>query len=64
MTAPNPALNTDAAHKSENARLQKLVAERDLESEVMKEIAANKMVSAQVRREQTHLAVERELSQR
>jgi putative transposase len=36
----------------ENARLKKLVVERDLEIEVMKEIAAKKMVSVPARREQ------------
>src|ERR1700745_2010506 len=34
----------------ENARLKKLVAERDLEIEVMKEVAAKKLVSVPARR--------------
>jgi len=44
-------------------RLKKLVAERDLEIEVMKEIA-KKMVSVPARREQVAYAVRRGLSQR
>ena len=36
--------------EAENARLKKLVAERDLEIEVMKEITAKKMVSVPARR--------------
>jgi hypothetical protein len=47
----------------ENARLKKLVAERDLEIEVMKEIAA-KMVGVPARREQGAYAMRRGLSQR
>ena len=47
----------------ENARLKKLVAERDLEIEVMKEIA-KKMVSVSARQEQVAYAVRRGLSQR
>ena len=38
--------------EAENARLKKLVAERDLEIEVMKEVAAKKMVSVPARRQQ------------
>ncbi|MDP1635501.1 MAG: IS3 family transposase [Gallionellaceae bacterium] len=52
------------ALEAENTRLKKLVAERDLEIEVMKEIAAKKLVSAQARREQARFAVGRGLSQR
>jgi hypothetical protein len=48
----------------ENARLKKLVAERDLEIEVMKEIAARKMVGMLGRREQVAYARRRGLSQR
>ncbi|MGQ5523357.1 IS3 family transposase [Chitinimonas sp. PSY-7] len=50
--------------EAENTRLKKLVAERDLEIEVMKEIAAKKLVSAQVRREQACFAIHRGLAQR
>jgi putative transposase len=45
-------------------RLKQLVAERDLEIEVMKEIAAKKMVSVLVCRVQVAYAVSRCLSQR
>ena len=38
--------------EAENARLKKLVAERDLEIEVMKKVAAKKMVSVPARRQQ------------
>jgi len=51
------------ALETENARFMKLLAERDLEVEVMKEIA-EKMVSAPVRREQVTYAVKRGLSLR
>jgi putative transposase len=49
--------------EAENARLKKLVAERDLEIEVMRELAA-KMVSAQVRRSQVLFVHRRGLSLR
>ena len=48
--------------ESENARLKKLVAERDLEIEVMKEITAKKMVSVPARREQVAYETGRRLS--
>jgi putative transposase len=38
--------------EAKNARLKKLVAERDLEIEVMKEVAAKKLVSVPARRRQ------------
>jgi len=47
----------------ENARLKKLVADRDLELDVMREISGKK-VSAQVRRQQVGYAQERGLSSR
>ncbi|MGE0388202.1 MAG: IS3 family transposase [Gammaproteobacteria bacterium] len=50
--------------EQENARLKKLVAERDLEIEVMKEIAFKKMVSVQARRQQVGYARQRGLSER
>jgi len=50
--------------EQENTRLKKLLAERDLEIEVMKEISAKKMVSAPVRRQQTAFAQQQGLSQR
>ncbi|WP_139133343.1 IS3 family transposase [Pandoraea sp. ISTKB] len=50
--------------EAENARLKKMVAERDLEIEVMREIGCKKVVSAQVRCEQARFAMERGLSQR
>jgi hypothetical protein len=50
------------ALETENARLKKLVAERDLEIEVMKEIA-QKLVSVWVRREAVACATGRGLSQ-
>jgi len=49
--------------EQENAKLKKLVAERDLEIDVMKEIAA-KMVSAQARRSQVAYAQSRGVSVR
>jgi putative transposase len=49
--------------EQENARLKKLVAERDLEIEVMREIAARKMVGMLARREQVAYARRRGLSQ-
>ena len=52
------------ALEQENGRLKKLVAERDLEIEVMKEIARKKMVSAPARRQQVAYASARGLSQR
>ena len=45
-------------------RLKKLVAERDLEIEVMKEVAAKKMVSVPARRRQVAYGRERGLSAR
>ncbi|QBC31820.1 IS3 family transposase [Pandoraea sp. XY-2] len=50
--------------EAENARLKKMVAERDLEIEVMREISGKKVVSAQVRCEQARFAMARGLSQR
>ena len=50
--------------EAENARLKKMLVDRDLEIEVMKEINAKKVVSAQAQLEQVHYAVERGLSQR
>ena len=50
--------------EAENARLKKLVAERDLEIEVMKEVAAKKMVSVPARRRQVAYGRERGLSAR
>jgi putative transposase len=50
--------------EQENARLKKMVAERDLEIDVMKEIAAKKMVSAPARRRQVEYAKVRGLSTR
>jgi putative transposase len=47
--------------ETENGRLKRLAAERDLEIEVMKEIAA-KMVSAPGRRQQVEYARKRGLS--
>lgn len=48
----------------ENAKLEKIVAERDLEIETMKEINRRKVVSSQPRREQVALACERGHSER
>jgi hypothetical protein len=42
--------------EAENARLKKLVAERDLQIEAMKEVAAKKLVSASARRRQVEMA--------
>src|SRR3954464_7122715 len=42
--------------ENENGRLKKLLAERDLELEVMKEIAAKKWVGASVRRRQVEFS--------
>ncbi|WAM25162.1 IS3 family transposase [Myxococcus sp. NMCA1] len=50
--------------EKENARLKKLLAERDLEIEVMKEISNKKMVSAPVRRRQVRYAMGKGVSQR
>lgn len=50
--------------EQENARLKKMVADRDLEIDVMKEIAAKKMVSAPARREQVRYAIARGRSTR
>ncbi|MEM7252743.1 MAG: IS3 family transposase [Pseudomonadota bacterium] len=50
--------------EQENARLKKLVAERDLELDVMREINFKKVVGARARREQVTLACARGLSQR
>lgn len=49
--------------EAENARLKKMLVDRDLEIEVMKEINA-KVVSAQARLEQAHYAVQCGLSPR
>lgn len=48
----------------ENSTLKKLLAERDLDIEMLKEINVKKVVSPQARREQVALACERGLSQR
>ena len=48
--------------ETENGRLKKLLAERDLEVEVMKEISAKKMVGASVRRRQVEYARKRGVS--
>src|SRR5262245_21705421 len=48
----------------ENGRLKKLVVERDLEIEVMKEVAAKKLVSVLARRRQVAYGRERGLSMR
>jgi hypothetical protein len=50
--------------EQENTRLKKIIAERDLEIEVMQEIASKKMVGASVRRLQVAYARRRGLSQR
>ena len=50
--------------RDENARLKKLVAERDLEVEGMKEIQEKKVVSPRGRRAMARYAIERGLSQR
>ncbi|MGH6952056.1 MAG: IS3 family transposase [Vitreimonas sp.] len=50
--------------EAENAKLKKLVAERDLEIEVMKEIAAKKLVSVPARRAGVNYATGKGLSQR
>src|SRR3954454_11036524 len=50
--------------EQENAKLKKLVAERDLEIDVMKEIAAKKMLSARARRSQVAYAQRRGVSVR
>ena len=47
--------------EAENARLKKLVAERDLEIEVMKEVASKKLVSVPARRRQVACSRERGL---
>jgi putative transposase len=43
----------------ENGRLKKLVAERDLDIEILKEVAAKKMISARVRRQQVAYVCQR-----
>jgi len=48
----------------ENVRLKKLVADRDLELDVMREISRKKMVSAQARRRQVIYARQRGVSSR
>jgi predicted XRE-type DNA-binding protein len=50
--------------EQENARLKKLVAERDLEIEVMKEVSRRKVVTAPMRRRQVAYGMRRGLSQR
>ena len=50
--------------EQENARLKKLVAERDLAIEVMKETSAKKVVNAPARRRQVDYALRRGLSER
>ncbi|WP_085963246.1 IS3 family transposase [Burkholderia ambifaria] len=50
--------------EQENARLKKMLAERDLELDVMKEINGKKVVSAPARRQQVAYAKARGLSER
>ena len=50
--------------EQENSRLKKMVADRDLELDVLKEITAKKMVGARVRRQQVAYAQSRGLSGR
>jgi len=50
--------------EQENGRLKKLVADRDLELEVLKEITQKKMVDVRVRRQQVAFARSRGLSGR
>ncbi|MFY1832064.1 IS3 family transposase [Myxococcus fulvus] len=50
--------------EAENARLKKLLAERDLDIEVLKEVQAKKLVSATARRQQVAYARARGLSTR
>ncbi|PYN72739.1 MAG: IS3 family transposase [Candidatus Rokuibacteriota bacterium] len=50
--------------EQENGRLKKMVADRDLEIDVLKEINAKKMVGARVRRQQVAYAEGRGLSRR
>src|SRR5690606_36050493 len=50
--------------EQENGGLKKLIAERDLEIEVMKEMAAKTMVSARMRRAQVGHLEQRGMSQR
>ncbi|WP_141755337.1 IS3 family transposase [Burkholderia plantarii] len=50
--------------EQENVRLKKMLAERDLELDVMKEINAKKLVSAPARRQQVAYAKARGLSER
>lgn len=52
------------ALEAENARLKKMVAERDLAIDVLNEIAKKKVVSASTRREHARYAIERGLSHR
>ena len=53
-----------AARLQENGRLKKMVADRDLEIDVLKEITRKKMVGARVRRQQVAYARSRGLSGR
>ena len=50
--------------EGENGRLKKMVADRDLEIDVLKEITRKKMVGARVRRQQIAYALGRGLSSR
>ncbi|MCP4244638.1 MAG: IS3 family transposase [bacterium] len=50
--------------EQENAKLKKLVAERDLEIDAMKEVGSKKMVSASVRRQQVAFVRKRGISLR
>ena len=50
--------------EQENGRLKKMVADRDLEIDVLKEITQKKMVGARVRRQQVAYTRSRDLSDR
>ena len=50
--------------EQENGRLKKMVADRDLEIDVLQEISAKKMVGARARRQQVAFACRRGLSSR
>src|SRR5712692_9562405 len=54
----------EADLEHENARLKKMVADRDLEIDVLKEITLKKMVGARGRRAQVAFALARGLSSR
>jgi putative transposase len=61
--APNDVKRLKAL-EAENARLKRLLAERDQDISVLKEINAKKVVSPQARREAVAFACERGLSER